>query len=180
MDISLQLLFDNPSTERLREVWHWQAEVTGSCTLIDGPYDPHITLGLFKNLDHQQFSSELRAIACDVPEFEIRFGHIGQFPGEEGTLFLVPVFNNILQTLHLSVLSVCDRLQGDLARPEYYLPENWVPHCSVSWRTERESILKGLNQLLTSGYPSPVVANKLHLVRTSDDGSLEKISLKSS
>ncbi len=180
MDISLQLLFDDPSTERLREVWHRQAEITGSSTLIDGPYDPHITLGLFKNLDQEQFNSELRDIACDVPEFEVRFGHIGQFSGEEGTLFLVPVCNNILQRLHLSVLSICDKLRGDLARPEHYKPENWVPHCSVSWRTERESILRGLNELLTTGYPSSVIANKIHLVRTSDDGSLEKICLKSS
>lgn len=179
MDISLQLLFDDPSTERLRAVWQSQAEVTGSRTLVDGPYDPHLTLGLFKNLDQEQLSSELRAFADNFQNFEIRFGHIGQFLGEEGTLFLVPVHNNTLAQLHQSILSICDKLKGVLARPEHYQPENWVPHCSVSWRTDRASILKGLNQLLSSGYPAAVVASTLHLVHTPDDGSLEKISLKS-
>jgi 2'-5' RNA ligase len=179
LDISLQLLFDNPSTERLRAVWQSQAEVTGSRTLLDGPYDPHITLGLFKNLDQEQFRSELRARARDFQEFEIRFGHIGQFSGEEGTLFLVPVHNKSLTKLHQSILGICDKLKGALARPEHYLPENWVPHCSISWRTDRASILRGLNKLLSSGYPAVVVASSLHLVHTPDDGSLEKISLKS-
>jgi 2'-5' RNA ligase len=93
MDLLLQLLFNEQSTDALREVWHAQAAVTGSRTLIDGPYDPHITLGLFKDLDHATFSEELRTLAATFPEFEVRFGHVGQFSGDEGTLFLVPVRN---------------------------------------------------------------------------------------
>jgi hypothetical protein len=179
MDVSLQLLFKDQDTEALREVWRSQAAVTGSRTLIDGPYDPHITLGLFKGLDHVTFSEELRTLAASVPEFDVRFGHVGQFTGDEGTLFLVPVRNDVLAKLHSDILDICDTLNGTVARPEHYLIDKWVPHCSVSWRTERASILEGLKHLLSTGYPASATASSLFLMHTPDDRPLAKVSLSS-
>lgn len=177
MDLSLQLLFDKQSTDALREVWYSQAEVTGSRTLIDSPYDPHITLGLFKDLDHATFSEELRNLAATFTEFEVRFGHVGQFSGDEGTLFLVPVRNDTLTKLHTDILDICHGLKGSIARPEHYHIKNWVPHFSVSWRTDRGSILRGLNELLSAGYPQSAIASSLYLMHTPDDEPLAKIEL---
>src|SRR5258706_1687319 len=127
MAIGVTLWFDELLEARIRDIWAELAAHGISTLLHEGPYRPHVTLGVWERLDIDACVLALREAAPAWPAFPIRFGAVGTFPGDEGAAFLQPVAGAALHRMHRDVH---DLTTPFAANPfPYYVPDAWNPHC---------------------------------------------------
>src|SRR5207249_672755 len=77
MAIGVSLWFDDALEARVRALWRMIAERGISRVLHDGPYRPHVTLGVWERLDLERFVPALRALAGSIPPVPIALASAG-------------------------------------------------------------------------------------------------------
>jgi len=144
MDIAISLWFDQDLETSVRRIWADLAREGISSIMHDGPYRPHVTLGVWREVDHNRVITSLERLLLNQATFPVRFKSIGNFPGEEGVTFLHPIVTTELLTIHNSVHTLMENVSSNTV--PNYLPDSWVPHCTLVFRTQRQ------DQLACSGY----------------------------
>ncbi len=99
---------------------------------------PHVSLALFKEIDLADFKSELKSFADKIEPFEVTFASIATFPTEEGVVFLAPIVTPKLLDVHSRFHSAFSRYRSYAS--DHYLPNRWVPHCTVSMDLRSDQI----------------------------------------
>jgi 2'-5' RNA ligase len=149
---SIQLFFDEDS-ENLISAYNKELRSKGllNADFIDERYRPHISLAVYRELEQEYSEKALQILADRFTQFQLNFSHIGIFNVELKVLYLGPTFSTTLRNLHRSLHTLY------VERPEkcwdYYLPDNWVPHCGVMIDTEFTSITQGLGVLMSKTLP---------------------------
>jgi hypothetical protein len=102
---------------------------------------PHLSLAVFESYD-PQLHSALKKLAASFPVLKVKLSALGTFPGNEGVLFLSPKIDGTLLEIH----EILHRLLPDVSQGswDYYLPEHWVPHCTLSIHLSPKRLLKGI------------------------------------
>ncbi len=90
---------------------------------------PHVSLSVAESID-----ASVEAALSDWAERQqpipVTLDHWGMFLSESAVLFLAPRDRTLLQAVHLDFhRATAGRLGREWA---YYLPEQWVPHCTVA------------------------------------------------
>jgi hypothetical protein len=104
-----------------------------------GELRPHLSLGVCEQLDAAGFEADFMAFAAATPATDFTFASAAVFPtGDAGVLFLAPIVTQALLLSH-------DRFHRMFARHaispvDYYLPGNWVPHCSLALNLPRDRL----------------------------------------
>ena len=175
MELSVQFLFAEPAKTQLMGIWKRLSTLPGGRALVDSPYEPHITVGLFKDIHLESLVDGLTAVVSEP--FALSLATLASFPTAEGTLFLTPIPNAALLQLHERICALVLKLGGALRQPEFYAPGNWVPHCSVAWRAPQSTILEAVRLLLNDGFPQHAVVDRLGIFNTPDDALLQIVPL---
>lgn len=149
---SIQLLFDEASENLvLSYINEFRAQGLLNADFIDDHYKPHISLAVYRELPQEYTAQVLQLVATRCAQFRLNFSHIGIFSAELKALYLGPTFSTALRDIH-SLLHMHYR-----ERPEkcwdYYLPDNWVPHCGVMLDNESDNIIQGLHLLMSKSLP---------------------------
>lgn len=99
---------------------------------------PHISLTVFAQLDPAPIEALLAEFAAVTPPIPVIFAAVGVFPSTQGVVYLAPVVTPTLLALHARFHA---RL-APLATPSnaYYLPGNWMPHCTVGFELPADKI----------------------------------------
>lgn len=102
---------------------------------------PHLSLAVFDSYG-PQLHSALKKLSASFPVLRVKFSSLGTFPGKEGVLFLAPKIDGTLLEIH----EILHRLLPDVAQGnwDYYLPEHWVPHCTLSVHLSPQRLLQGI------------------------------------
>jgi 2'-5' RNA ligase len=103
---------------------------------------PHVSLAVLPNADPKLLISVTKEHAAETGLFGFQLSAIGMFPTDQNVLFLSPVRTEQLSNCHLEFhrrLAECG-----LTPLPYYLPENWVPHCSVEMNIPDEQFAKAV------------------------------------
>lgn len=111
----------------------------GGLSLTGMGAHPHISLTVFTELaDPAPGDALLAEFAAVTPPIPVTFSAIGVFSGTQGVVYLAPVVTAELLALHRRFH---ERLAA-LAIPSnaYYLPGNWIPHCTVGFELPAEQI----------------------------------------
>jgi 2'-5' RNA ligase len=112
---------------------------------------PHITLAACSGLNTELFRVEAAGFAAHTPRLPCTLASIGIFPTVEGVLYLAPSITADLVQLQLEVV---DRLRAVGAEIErYWLPGQWVPHCTLALGIPREEIATAVAGTLTGWQP---------------------------
>ncbi len=124
-------LFPDPDTEAaVRTMWRALADAGLSRTLLEIGSYPHVSLADCGDLDADRFRPVLQAFAGETPPLEFVLASVGVFPTGEGVIFLAPVVTRRLLDLHQTFHI---RFSGfGAVSSAYYLPGNWVPHCTLA------------------------------------------------
>ncbi|WP_026592202.1 2'-5' RNA ligase family protein [Bacillus sp. UNC437CL72CviS29] len=100
--------------------------------------EPHITLADYHTLDLKAYGEKLEEFTEDIGCFPVEFSSVGTFP-TNGTIFLAPTITRRLlelhQLFHNHFMDFHDYPQS------YYVPEKWVPNCTIANRLEREQFV---------------------------------------
>ena len=103
---------------------------------------PHVTLAVFEVHDPDNLHSVLKKISGSFPVLPVRLSSIGTFPGKEGVLFLSPKADPSLLEIHAALHRALPDVAG--GNWDHYLPENWVPHCTLCIRLSPKKWARGL------------------------------------
>lgn len=139
-------LFDAKTEQIIKDIWTELREKSISF-YADEVVDrkPHITLASYHSLDMLRFIEQLDAFYENKPEIDIRFNSIGSFLNT-GILYLSPhVTKNLIEfheNFHIQFKSFNDNPES------VYLPEKWVPHCTLANRLSMDKLVEAYNYCL--------------------------------
>ncbi|MDE2847590.1 MAG: 2'-5' RNA ligase family protein [Gemmatimonadota bacterium] len=131
MGYAIELFFDDAGERAVRDIWVGLGTALGQPSLSELGARPHVSLAVYGDgLDTNGFPERLFDFARSVAPFEFKLSSVGTFPGSEGVLFLAPVVTRRLLEVHARFHEVFSKHEN--AGMGYYLPGNWVPHCTVA------------------------------------------------
>ena len=131
MGYAVELFFDDKSEKAVRRIWDGLGENLGKPSLSELGARPHVSLAVYDDsLDTTGFPERFREFAKSMAPFEFNLSSVGTFPGDEGVVFLAPVVTRQLLDVHQRFHEVFSEHEN--AGMGYYLPGNWVPHCTVA------------------------------------------------
>ncbi|HVZ81508.1 MAG TPA: 2'-5' RNA ligase family protein [bacterium] len=104
---------------------------------------PHVSLAVFDSYDGNKLHSTLKKLSGTFPPRPAQLSALGTFPGKEGVLFLSPKVGRFLLEIHEAL----HRFLPGVTRGnwDYYLPENWVPHCTLSIHLSPGELAAGMD-----------------------------------
>jgi 2'-5' RNA ligase len=165
MAFGVSLWFDEAFEHTVRAVWRAVADAGVATKLVDGPYRPHVTLGVWERIDRPAVDEALAALTAVRAPFAVRFDAYGAFSGPEPGLFATPTLTTRLRELHESTYAVlAPHAHEPTARR---LPEAWNPHCTIAWGLPAERLPQALAVALRA-LPLPITgtADRVGLIDT--------------
>ncbi|MXX04776.1 MAG: 2'-5' RNA ligase family protein [Gemmatimonadetes bacterium] len=138
MGYAIELFYDDASEQAVRHIWDGLGRVLGQPSLSELGARPHVSLAVYGDaLDTTGFPERLLEFARSIDPFDFTLSSLGTFPGQEGVVFLAPVVTRRLLEVHAQFHEVFSKHEN--AGMGYYLPGNWVPHCTIAidlWAAE--------------------------------------------
>jgi 2'-5' RNA ligase len=130
MSFAVQFYFDRALEDAVFELRRALTAAGVTPTLDHLGDRPHVSASVLALLDAAVFRSCLERLSRSLAPFSIALSALGAFPTAEGVLFLTPAPTaSLLQAQRL----VHEELLGLGASPSpYYVPEAWVPHCTIA------------------------------------------------
>ncbi len=155
---SIQLSFDEESENLISSyINEFRSNGLLNANFINERYKPHISLAVYRELEAEYSERVLQTLAARFTQFELKFSHFGIFSAELKVLYLGPTFSTALRDIHCSLHTQYRE------RPEkcweYYLPDNWIPHCGLMIDRESGNITQGLCLLMSRTLPQVTVTS---------------------
>lgn len=145
MDYGVILYLDTKSNNYIKDLRYKVCNNGVNKHTIDSGIKPHITLASFDSKDIFNFIEKLKIFLKDEKSFEIKFNSIGIFPFKENVVYLSPVMNMELYGIHNRFYSFFKN--DNLEYGDYYLPERWVPHCTVASRLDINEVISSITTI---------------------------------
>lgn len=124
---TIALVFDAASERRIRGFW---TELSQHGLIALNVGRPHLTVGRVSGDDLERASEILADLSESVGGARIAVDSIGVFTGESPVLFLNPVPNGSLLSLHRRAHAAL-RKGGVDSLERFHDPERWVPHVTL-------------------------------------------------
>ena len=179
MIYATELFFDAASEKAIQDIWTSFSEKSISTYMTDMGAKPHLTLGIFHDINEEAFTESLRAFTRQYSSFMMQFSSLGIFTSPKSCLFLAPVVTHKLLGLHTAfheAFSSCDH-EGW----EYYLPNNWVPHCALDIALNSVGIEHSTSYMMDCFTPINATVESIGLVKVEKPVTyLSSFSLSSS
>ena len=136
---AIVLYFDDATNKIIGNVIERAAVLSGNSYMLDINIPPHVTLGCFFSDEQSDMLKKVEPFTKNITPFEVTFHSIGAF--EPYVLFASPVKDECLTQLnallHESLLN-----SYKPAENANYLPDRWMPHCSLAVRLDAEQFAK--------------------------------------
>lgn len=135
MQYAIELYFDPATEQKLRQLCEHLAEEKISTKFLEWKTRPHLTLACFNDVDEDECIERPKAFAESHSPMSAWLGSVGMFTDSK-TIFASPVMTSAMYQFQRE-LHEC--MQGfDTKGWEWYLPERWVPHCTIALTGEEE------------------------------------------
>lgn len=112
---------------------------------------PHVTLGVAGDVDLPGLTAAVQQFARTSGELTLHFHGLGIFAGTEGVLYLAVTPAACLLALHEAFHVWFDDYA--YGRRDYYLPGNWVPHCTLAQGATTEQLARATAVILPLPWP---------------------------
>lgn len=136
-------LFDEKTEQRITDIWK---ELSDNDISFYGEEikegRPHLTLRSYDELDENEYIRLLEKFYSDKFGFDITFNTIGSFLNYK-TLFLSPIVTKELMEFHAHHHEYFRKF-NNTANP-YYLPDQWIPHCTLANKLSNEKLSQAFN-----------------------------------
>ncbi|MCI0764335.1 2'-5' RNA ligase family protein [Bacillus sp. TL12] len=128
--------------------------------------EPHITLADYHTLDLKLYGEKLEKFTEHIECFPVEFSSVGTFP-TNGTIFLAPIVTGRLLELHQSFHNHFTDFHD---QPQsYYVPEKWVPHCTIANRLDKEQFIRVMEFVYKDLSAQKAVVKSLKLIKVNDE-----------
>lgn len=148
-----------------------KANLTGGFSYWKRP--PHITLGMFTEIDEQKAEEKLRKLVRPWKKAQANFTSIGAFP--DGVLFISPVMNQFIYSVHVEVHESFHYPKQGYERYSY---GSWLPHLTlVEYKGNTDTMLEAFKILMENFNTLSGGFDRVALVRL-ESSALELCSFK--
>jgi 2'-5' RNA ligase len=147
------MYFDEDADADVRRLWQRLADagLPSLAVRTHRRHRPHVSLIVAESLAAADLARLRPVLNAYQPVLHLHV--LGTFPGSEGVLFLGATVSADLLAFHADVHAA---LAGQpVEHRPYYLPGNWVPHCTLAECLDEAEAAKALGLLL--GY-QPITA----------------------
>ena len=136
---AIVLYFDANTNDTIRKIIARTATLSGNNYMLDINIPPHVTLGCFFSDEHGHLTERVESFVKNITPFEVTFNAIGSF--EPYVLFASPMKDKKLTQLN-ALLHELLLSNYEPAENSNYLPDRWMPHCSLAVRLDEEQFAK--------------------------------------
>ena len=159
---AIVLYFDNTTNKIIGNMIERTAALSGNSYMLDINIPPHVTLGCFFSDEQANLYERVESFAKGVTPFEVTFHTIGAF--EPYVLFASPIKDAYLAELNNSLHELLlDNYEP--AENANYLPDRWMPHCSLAVRLNKEQFAKAKVIEAETAFPFTARVTKIALAK---------------
>jgi 2'-5' RNA ligase len=159
MDYAIVVYFDQNADKYISQLMRNICDAGTNTYMLDVGIKPHLTLAAFKENDVEKLLTFLNEYANGTSVFEVKFLSLGIFPYNSSVIFLAPVVEGEFIKLHKNFNSELKKIIINFE--PYYLPGEWVPHCTLATRMHNEELHRAL-EVSTRDF-KPLVASITHI-----------------
>jgi len=129
MQYAIELYFDKKTEDKLFDISRKIADSNISTKFLEWKTRPHLTLACFSDIDEEACAEKLKQFAKSHSKIPSFLGSIGMF-NDSKTIFVSPVMTKDMYQLQRELH---EAMKGfDTTGWEWYLPDRWVPHCTIA------------------------------------------------
>lgn len=162
MAFAVVLYFEEKNEREFLRIWNTLASEGLSTDLVKAEIRPHITLGIFDELNCQPCESQLAKVAAQTRPIEFQITYLGMFTHPEPVVFAAPTITAELIAFHQKLHEI---LADESKNPwEMYLPGKWVPHCTLALGFEIGQLEKVFKKCLELKLPMQIKTNQVGVV----------------
>ncbi|TMU87482.1 2'-5' RNA ligase family protein [Bacillus sp. BHET2] len=160
-------LFDKKTEELIQGIWkeltvkdisYYEEEINDA--------RPHITIASYTELDKEAYIQFLETYYDDKKPIDITFNTVGSFLNF-GTLFLSPTVTRGLLDFHSSHHDYFHSFRE--TANSLYLPDKWIPHCTLANKLPPEKLAQGFEHCLKRGDLIEAKITTVALIELVDD-----------
>ncbi len=179
MGYAIEVNFDKKSEDMLIEYWRLLCQNNISSYMYKNGAHPHIAFAVFdeKTIDISRLKNIMNDYFSRIEPFEVIFSYLGLFPTNEGVGFIAPKVSQQLLEYHQGFYNeICDN-GYDAWFNDYYKPDVWIPHCTMTINTTNNNQMKGIELLRNTFKPFKAKITRVSLVEFFPSKYLEVIEL---
>ncbi len=133
MQYAIELFFDKEMGEKIYSLAKRVAEEKLSTKYLEWKTRPHITLGCFNDVDEEKCIEQLKLFAQTHKQMHAYLGSVGMF-NDTRAIFASPIMTESMYEFQRELHKY---MQGfDTTGWKWYLPNRWVPHCTLAMTQE--------------------------------------------
>lgn len=179
MGYAIEVYFDENSEKKLIEYWRLLHQYGHSSYMYECGGHPHIAFAVLDEgiEDIDSFKKIMIDYFSEIEPFELLFSILGLFPTVEGVSFIAPKVSAQLLEYHSGLYNkLCDNGYKKWFN-DYYKPDVWIPHCTMTIQTDVKNQIEGLELLRSVFKPFKVQVKKVGLIEFNPIKYLEVMEL---
>lgn len=138
MPYAIHLFFEKLTENMIQSAWRNLAENGIAPYMQHSGNRPHLTLAIYQQLNLEACQQRLKTISAAYLPLPLSFQTIGIFPTTPATVFLGATVTTPLLEIHAHLHKILQPISSEPL--SYYLPDRWIPHCTLALDLEPESI----------------------------------------
>lgn len=123
---------------------------------------PHLSLTVFSELHPALLRELLAEFAATTPPLTVTLTAVGTFPSTQGVVYLAPVVTMDLLAIHARFHALLKPMTA--TSTAYYLPGNWIPHCTVGIELPANKIGQAVTLCKQTDVFRPVTLTTVRLI----------------
>jgi len=141
MPFAIVLFFDDNHIDPINKTIKELAETKAAPFMYENSV-PHITLAIYNDISGGKGRDRLQAFAGTFKAPSVTFAHIGVFISKMNGVFAAPIVTASLLEFHRDF----HEFYGSVGKEswENYLPDRWVPHCTLGFDVPDENVDQAL------------------------------------
>ena len=164
MIYAIEMYFDKATEEKIMDIARKVADAGISTKYLEWKTRPHITLGVFNDIDEKRCTELLERFAAKHKPIKAHLHSVASW-SDTKVIYLNPGMTRWLYDLHDEVYELMQEF--DTRGWEQYMPKNWVAHCTVALTSEdgEEAFYKANDLILREFTKTDGMYSSVGLVR---------------
>ncbi len=129
MKYAIELYFDKETEKKLLDLAQKIADMKISTKFFEWKTRPHITLACFNDVDEAQCIENLKDFTQNHKIMPAYLSSVGMF-NDTKVIFIEPIMNRSMYEMQRDLHEYLKDF--DTQGWEWYLPDRWVPHCTIA------------------------------------------------
>lgn len=168
MPYSIELHFNDRTTHHIQRIINRLEEEGIKSITTEYNVPPHLTLIVYNTLDMNDTKDKLNLVGDKYRAFDLTLSVLGVGLLErkdflkEPPLFFLPEVTTELLAIHRYVCELFEPFRKEAIKS--YLPQNWLPHCTVAFNVPTKKIPDAMNTTLNSIQSLTIRIDKIVLI----------------